>query len=98
MTAQQTYEERLGSFDRELEELQHSFIEAIEQVRQAPETDGSFDERWAVVAQRMKDLRDGIQAEDYDRDQLAILAAPCSIFGISWIEQMSQGIWMCATS
>jgi hypothetical protein len=73
VTAQLTYEERLGKFDRELEEVQHGFIEAIEHVRQAPETDDSFDERWAVIAQRMKDLRDGIQPEDYDRDQLATL-------------------------
>lgn len=74
MLAQQTYEERLGRFDRELEDVQHRFIEAIEQVRRAPETDGSFDERWAEIAQRMKDLRDGIQPEDYDRDQLATLS------------------------
>jgi uncharacterized protein (DUF2384 family) len=72
--AQQTYEERLGRFDRELEAVQHSFIEAIEQVRCAPETDDSFDERWSEIAQRMKDLRDGIQPEDYDRDQLATLS------------------------
>jgi uncharacterized protein (DUF2384 family) len=74
MTVQMTYAERLGQFDRELEDLQHGFIEAVEQLRRAPEVDGSYEERWQSIALRMKRLREGIQAEDYDKDQLATLA------------------------
>lgn len=75
MGAQMTYEERLGKFDRQLEDLQRGFIEAVEHLRRAPEADGSYEERWKEIAQRMKGLRDGIQAEDYDKDQLATLAS-----------------------
>jgi uncharacterized protein (DUF2384 family) len=74
VTAQMTYEERLGKFDQELEDLQRGFIEAVEHLRRAPEADGSYEERWKEIAQRMKGLRAGIQAEDYDKDQLATLA------------------------
>ena len=74
MTVQMTYAERLGQFDRELEDLQHGFIEAVEQLRRAPEVDGSYEERWQTIALRMKRLREGIQPEDYDKDQLATLA------------------------
>ncbi len=74
MTAQLTYTERLGKFDQELEDLQRGFIEAVEHLRQAPEADGSYEERWEEIARRMKGLRDGIQAEDYDKEQLATLA------------------------
>lgn len=74
MTVEMTYAERLGQFDRELEDLQRGFIEAVEQLRRAPEVDGSYEERWQAIARRMKRLREGIQAEDYDKDQLATLA------------------------
>jgi molecular chaperone GrpE (heat shock protein) len=74
VTAQLTYEERLGKFDQELEDLQRGFIEAVEHLRRAPEADGSYEERWDEIARRMKGLREGIQAEDYDKDQLATLA------------------------
>ena len=74
MTAQLTYAERLGKFDQELEDLQRGFIEAVELLRRAPEADDSFEERWQEIARRMKGLRDGIRAEDYDKEQLATLA------------------------
>jgi hypothetical protein len=74
MTAQLTYEERLGKLDQEVENLQHAFVEAVEHLRQAPEADGSYEERWNAIVQRMKGLREGIQAEDYDKEQLATLA------------------------
>jgi hypothetical protein len=74
VTAQLTYEERLGKFDQELEDLQRGFIEALEHLRRAPEADGSYEERWDEIARRMKGLREGIQAEDYDKDQLVTLA------------------------
>jgi hypothetical protein len=73
MTVQLTSEERLEQFDREVEELKQVFIEALDQLRQSPETDGSHDERWRTIAERLKGLRAGIQPEDYDRDQLATL-------------------------
>jgi uncharacterized protein (DUF2384 family) len=74
MTAQLTYEERLGRIDREVGELQQGFIEAVEHLRRAPEADGSFEDRWERIAQRMKDLREDIKPEDFDKEQLATLA------------------------
>lgn len=74
MIVTQTYEERLGQFDRTVEELQRSFVEAVEHLRQAPEADGSYEERWQKIADRLKGLRYEIKAEDYDKEQLAILA------------------------
>jgi uncharacterized protein (DUF2384 family) len=73
VTALLTYEERLGKFDQTLEDLQHGFIEAVEHVRQAPEADDSYEERWNEITRRLKDLRHGIEAEDYDKEQLATL-------------------------
>jgi hypothetical protein len=69
-----TYEQRLEKLDREVSALQRMFVEAIEEVRLTPETDGSFAARWVEIAERLKGLRGDIQAEDYDRDQLATLA------------------------
>ncbi|HTR89940.1 MAG TPA: hypothetical protein VMG62_07510, partial [Solirubrobacteraceae bacterium] len=74
MTATQTYEERLGHFDRTVEELQRSFVEAVEHLRQAPQADDSYEQRWQEIADRLKGLRYEIKAEDYDKEQLAILA------------------------
>ena len=67
MTAQLTYEERLGRIDQEVGELQQGFIEAVEHLRRAPEADGSFEDRWEGIAQRMKDLRGEIKPEDFDK-------------------------------
>ena len=75
MTAQLTSEERLEHFDHNLEELKRAFIGAIEQLRQSPEADNSFDERWRAMADRLKGLRADVQPEDYDKDQLATLGA-----------------------
>jgi len=74
VTAQLTYEERLGNFDKTLEELQHGFVEAIERLRQTAEADGSFEDRWQEIASRLKGLRHDIEAEDYDKEQLVTLA------------------------
>lgn len=70
-----TYKERLRQFDREVEELQQAFLKAVEHVRDSPATDDSHRERWDEISQRMKGLRTGIAAEDYDKDQLATLAS-----------------------
>ncbi|HLB21661.1 MAG TPA: hypothetical protein VK605_06090 [Solirubrobacteraceae bacterium] len=75
MTATLTYEERLGKFDQTLEDLQRGFVEAVERLRQAPEANDSFEERWDDIAQRLKDLRHDIEADDYDREQLATLTS-----------------------
>ncbi len=74
MTTVESYEERLGRLDQSLEDLQRGFIEAIEQLRESPEADGSFEERWAEISARLKDLRYGFEAEDFDKEQLAIVA------------------------
>ena len=74
MTAKLTYEERLGNLDRQVEQLQQGFIEAIEHLRRAPEADDSFEDRWREIAQRMKGLREDIKPEDFDKEQLATLA------------------------
>ena len=72
MTA--SYAQRLAQYDRELEDVQRAFIKAVEHVRQSPETDGAFRERWNRLADRMKGLRTGIESDDYDKDQLVTLA------------------------
>jgi hypothetical protein len=69
-----TYEERLEQLDREVSALQRLFVEAVEEVRRAPETDDSFDERWIETAERLKNLRGAIRPEDYDKSQFATLA------------------------
>jgi uncharacterized protein (DUF2384 family) len=74
VTVTLTYEERLGKFDEALEELQRGFVAAVEHLRQAPEAEVS-EERWDETAQRLKDLRYGIEADDYDREQLATMVS-----------------------
>jgi hypothetical protein len=74
MTTDLTHEERLEKLDREVSALQVMFVEAIEEVRQTPETDDTFDARWGEIAERLKALRDDIKPEDYDKGQLATLA------------------------
>jgi hypothetical protein len=74
MTVDLTYEERLEMLDREVSTLQRMFVEAVEEVRRAPETDDSFDARWMETAKRLKNLRGAIRPEDYDKNQFATLA------------------------
>jgi hypothetical protein len=74
MTAVQTYEQRLGQLDKRVEDLQDGFLKAIEHLRQTPEADRSFEDHWEDISRRMKGLRDEINAEDFDKDQLATLA------------------------
>jgi hypothetical protein len=74
MTVDLTYEERLEKLDREVSTLQRMFVEAVEEVRRAPETDDSFDARWMETAKRLKNLRGAIRPEDYDKNQFATLA------------------------
>jgi hypothetical protein len=74
MAVELTYEERLEKLDREVSALQRMFVEAVEEVRRAPETDDSFDARWIETAERLKSLRGAIRPEDYDKNQFATLA------------------------
>jgi uncharacterized protein (DUF2384 family) len=74
VTATQTYEERLSKIDHDLEDLQQGFVEAIEHLHQTPQADCSHEERWLEVSSRLKALRFGFEADDYDKDQLATLA------------------------
>lgn len=74
MAVDLTYEERLEKLDREVSALQRMFLEAVEEVRRAPETDDSFDARWIETAERLKKLRVAIRPEDYDKNQFATLA------------------------
>jgi uncharacterized protein (DUF2384 family) len=73
VSAALTYEERLGKFDERLEDLQRGFVDAMEHLRQAPEADDSYAERWEEIAGRLKGLRYDIDAKDYDKEQLATL-------------------------
>jgi hypothetical protein len=65
--------ERLERADREVESLKQSFIEAVEQIRQTPEADGSFEDRWVALAQRVRELRTAFNGADYDKDQVVTL-------------------------
>lgn len=75
-----TPSQRLALLDRELEELKQAFVEAAQQLQRAPEVDGSYDDRWKSIAQRLRSVRTELQPADYDRDQLAELLA--SLFDI----------------
>lgn len=74
MATAPTYEQRLGALDRTVEDLQDGFLKAIEHLRRTPEAGFSFEDHWEDIARRMKGLRDEIDAEDFDKDQLATLA------------------------
>jgi uncharacterized protein (DUF2384 family) len=69
-----TSEQRLERLDHEVEEVKELFMDALEQLHRAPAADRSHEARWGLVATRIKGLRSAIQADDYDRDQLAIIA------------------------
>jgi hypothetical protein len=66
-------EERLERVDREVVDLQRGFVEAVTQLQQAPEVDGSFHERWLAIADRLRKLRTELEPGDYDKDQLTEL-------------------------
>lgn len=74
MATQLTSAQRLEQLDREVEEVKELFMDALEQLHRTPAADLSHEQRWQLVATRIKGLRSAIQADDYDRDQLAIIA------------------------
>lgn len=73
MTIALPTEERLKRVDREVVDLQRGFVEAVAQLQQAPEVDDSFEERWASIARRLKNIRTELEPGDYDKDQLTEL-------------------------
>lgn len=73
MTIALPTEERLKRVDREVVDLQRGFVEAVAQLQQAPEVDDSFEERWASIAGRLRNIRTELEFGDYDKDQLTEL-------------------------
>lgn len=67
-------EQRLEEADRQVVAVQRGFMEAIGRLQEAPEVDGSFEARWRDIAARIKGLRHGLQAEDFDKEQVAALS------------------------
>lgn len=67
-------EERLERVDREVVSLQKGFVDAVAQLQRSPEVDGSFDERWRSIADRLRNLRSGLEVEDFDKEQVGELA------------------------
>lgn len=75
-----TPSQRLTQLDREVEELKQAFVDAAQQLQDAPEVDDSHEERWHAIAQRLRDVRSDLQPADYDKEQLVELLA--SLFDI----------------
>lgn len=65
-----TPEQRLGHADEELQDLKDGFVEAITQLQDHPEVDGSFGERLEAIDERLGALRDSLRLEDLDKAQL----------------------------
>lgn len=70
-----TAEERLKRLDEEVEDLKHRFIEALEHLRDSPEVDSCFLDRWRTMADRIKHLRSAIEPDDYDKQQIVTLGS-----------------------
>lgn len=70
MTATLTPEQRLGHADEELLDLKNGFVEAIAQLQEHPEIDGSFRERLETISERLGALREALRLEDLDKAQL----------------------------
>jgi hypothetical protein len=63
-------EERLEQVDREVVELQRGVVDALSEL-----VDGSFQRRWSGISERLRGLRSGLQAQDFDKQQIADLAS-----------------------
>lgn len=70
MMATLTPEQRLGHADAELQDLKNGFVDAITQLQDHPEVDGSFRERLETIGERLDALRDSLRLEDLDKAQL----------------------------
>lgn len=67
-------EQRLDAVDRQVVAVQKGFMEAIGRLQESPEVDGSFEVRWREIAERIKGLRHGLQPQDFDKEQVAMLS------------------------
>jgi hypothetical protein len=73
MGATLTTEQRLERVDRHVEDVKRLFVDAVSHLQQTPEIDGSFDERWSAIADRLRAVGTELQPEDFDKGQLAEL-------------------------
>lgn len=73
MTETLTTEERLERIDSEVDDVKQRFIEAMEQLAEEPAVDDTFDARLANLLERLNQLGTNLQADDFDKDQLAAL-------------------------
>jgi hypothetical protein len=65
-----TSEERLERIDGQVEELKQGIVDAIQNLQQQSEVDGSFEKRLVALIERVGDLRGELQPEDFDKHQL----------------------------
>jgi hypothetical protein len=68
-----TTEQRLERVDREAEELKQGVVEAVVHLQKTPEVDGSFEDRWHRIGDRLRGLGKELQPEDFDKGQLSDL-------------------------
>ncbi len=68
-----TAPERLVQLDREVEEIKSGFVEVLSQLQEVS-NDDAFEERWRCIAQRLRQLRNGFQAEDFDKEQVVTVS------------------------
>jgi uncharacterized protein (DUF2384 family) len=61
--------ERLVQLDREVEEIKNGFVEVISQLQEVT-YDDAFEERWRCIAARTRHLRNGFEADDFDKEQV----------------------------
>ena len=98
MTAQLSMRSGLGGSTEKSESCSQGHRSRGRPLAAAPEADGSFEDRWEGIAQRMKDLREDIKPEDFEQEQLATLLGRCSTFVISSTETALRETWTCVTS
>lgn len=68
-----TTEQRLERVDREAEALKQGVVEAVVHLQKTPEVDGSFEDRWHCIGDRLRGLGKELQPEDFDKGQLSEL-------------------------
>lgn len=65
---------RLERLDRDVEELKRTFVEAAAQLERVADEDTSFGQRWAVIGQRIRQLRSDLKPQDFDKEQVVDLS------------------------
>ena len=66
-------EERLEEVDRRVVAVKEGFVDAISRLQESLEVDETFEARWREIADRIKELRHGLQPQDFDKEQVATL-------------------------